>query len=273
MNAFICECCGAQYPATETPPRECILCLDPRHLVRPIGQIWTTPDALRQRHYNAFRQHEPDLIGVGSVPQFSIGQRAILVRTPKGNILWDCISLIDPVTVEIIKGLGGISAIAISHPHYYASMVDWSDAFGGVPIYLHGADRKWVTRPSKAIEFWDGETKELADGLTLIRVGGHFAGGTVCHWARGSAGKGSLLAGDLIMLVPDQKFVGFMRSYPNYIPISAAAATKIGQAVEPFGFEAIYSPFFDRTMKAGGKEAVRRSVRRYVEAVNGEGPE
>ena len=27
--------------------------------------------------------------------------------------------------------LGGIAAIAISHPHYYTSMVEWSRAFGG----------------------------------------------------------------------------------------------------------------------------------------------
>ena len=57
------------------------------------------------------------------MPAFGIGQRALLVRTREGNILWDCVSLIDSDTVALIKALGGIYAIAISHPHYYTSMV------------------------------------------------------------------------------------------------------------------------------------------------------
>ena len=62
-------------------------------------------------------------------------------------MLWDCLALIDDATIDVLKGLGGIAAIAISHPHYYTTMVEWSRALGGVPIHLHAADRKWVTRP------------------------------------------------------------------------------------------------------------------------------
>ena len=58
-------------------------------------------------HLNGFRQHEPGLIGIGTQPTFAIGQRALLLCTPHGNILWDCISLIDEATVTLIKGLGG----------------------------------------------------------------------------------------------------------------------------------------------------------------------
>src|SRR5215204_1049159 len=79
-------------------------------------------------------------------PAFGIGQRAILAHTPAGNVLWDCLALIDEATVDLLNGLGGVSAIAISHPHYYTTMVEWSRALGGVPIYLHAADRQWVMR-------------------------------------------------------------------------------------------------------------------------------
>src|SRR5262249_1664556 len=152
---------------------------------------------------------------------------------PKSNVLWDCVPLFDEAVVEAIKSLGGISAIAISHPHYYSSMVEWSQAFDGVPIYLHFADRRWVMRPDKAIVYWEGEAKELGDGLTLIRCGGHFEGGTVLHWQAGANGKGALLTGDIIQVVPDRKHVSFMYSYPNYIPLSATAIERIVNAVEP----------------------------------------
>ena len=94
------------------------------------GQRWTSLEALRSTHRNAFQQIEPGLMGVGTVPAFGIGQRALLVRTPTGNLLWDCIALLDDATAAIITALGGLSAVAISHPHYYTTMVEWGRAFG-----------------------------------------------------------------------------------------------------------------------------------------------
>jgi glyoxylase-like metal-dependent hydrolase (beta-lactamase superfamily II) len=120
------------------------------------------------------------MTGIGTQPGFAIGQRALLVQTPEGNLLWDCISLIDEPTIDAVKALGGIRAIAISHPHYYSSMVEWSQAFDA-PIYLHTADRQWVMRPDAAIEFWAEEMKPLWAGMTLIQSGGHFEGGTVAE--------------------------------------------------------------------------------------------
>ena len=106
----------------------------------------------------------PTCISIVTFPAFGIGQRAQLLRTPHGNILWDCISLIDRATIEMINAMGGIKGIAISHPHYYTTMVEWSQAFGGMPIHLHAADRKWIMRDDPAIALWQGETKELAAG-------------------------------------------------------------------------------------------------------------
>ena len=128
------------------------------------------------------------------------------MKTDKGNILWDCISLVDRATVEIVKGLGGLAGIAISHPHYYSSMVEWAHAFDA-PIHLHAADSQWIMRPDPSIKLWDGDTLSLATGVTLIRCGGHFAGGTVLHWAQGGHGKGALLSGDIVQVIPDRKFV------------------------------------------------------------------
>ena len=131
--------------------------------------------------------------------------------------------LIDEAVVEAVKALGGISAIAISHPHYYSSMVEWSRAFGGVPIYLHAADRQWVMRPDPAIVFWDGETQAAgrrADADPLRRpLRGRYGPALGGRRRR----KGALLTGDIIQVVPDRKHVSFMYSYPNYIPLPASA--------------------------------------------------
>ena len=270
MPAFICNTCGTQYSPSEREPERCAICDEERQFIPTSGQTWTTPEALARGRHNAFRQHETGLIGIGTVPAFAIGQRALLLKTAAGNVLWDCISLLDAATVEIVKGLGGLAGIAISHPHYYSAMVEWAHAFDA-PIHLHAGDRQWVMRPDPAIKFWDGDTRKLADGVTLIRCGGHFAGGTVLHWARGGGGRGALLSGDIVQVIPDRKFVSFMRSYPNLIPLSAPAVERIGALLEPFAFDVIHGAWFERTIPRDGKTIVQRSIARYVAAVRGDG--
>ncbi len=269
MTQPICVTCGTQFAAAEVMPEVCPICEDDRQYVPVAGQRWTTLAELRQNHANTLKVQEPNLVGIGIEPQFAIGQRALLVQTPEGNILWDCVSLLDPVTIEAIQVLGGISAIAISHPHFYTSMVEWSQTFGNAPIYLHADDREWVQRQTPAINFWEGDLHPLGTGLTLIRCGGHFPGSTVLHWATGANGRGALLTGDTLQVAADRHHVSFMYSYPNLIPLSAAVVTGIVQAVEPFRYDRIYGGWFDRVIPAEAKAAVSRSLERYVQAIQG----
>jgi hypothetical protein len=102
------------------------MCLDERQYVKKTGQQWTTLERLRLLNRNSLKAKESGLIGIGIEPQFAIGQRALFLRRPQGNVPWDCVSLLDDAIVEAITAMGGISAIAISHPHHYSSMVQWS---------------------------------------------------------------------------------------------------------------------------------------------------
>ncbi|HEX4307345.1 MAG TPA: hypothetical protein VHZ54_15020 [Solirubrobacterales bacterium] len=265
-TAFICATCGAQQAAADAPPAECAICADERQYVGYDGQRWTTLAELRAAHRADVREEEPGLTGIGSTPAFAIGQRALLVRTTEGNVLWDCLAPFDEEVVEAVRARGGIGAIAISHPHYYTTMVDWSRAFDA-PIRLHAADRRWVTRPDAAIEFWDGERLDLFGGVSLLRLGGHFAGGTVLHWPAGAEGRGALLTGDILQVVADRRWLTFMRSYPNLIPLPAAKVEAMAAAVEPLRFDRIYGAWFDRFIATDAHAAVRRSAERYVRAV------
>ena len=257
----ICVTCGVQFAPTEAAPADCPVCADERQYVRWSGQEWTTLDELRRDHHNEIRE-DLGLTGIGTKPSFAIGQRALLVRSPQGNVLWDCITLIDDATVAAVRSLGGIRAIAISHPHYYSSMVEWSRAFDA-PVYLHFADRRWVMRPDERIEFWDGESRGLWDGMTLIRAGGHFEGGTVLHWPAGAQRRGALLCGDVVQVAQDRRWVSFMYSYPNYVPLSAAEVDRIVAAVEPFEFDRMYGAWWDRDVESDAGGALRRSAERY----------
>ncbi|MDQ6695031.1 MAG: MBL fold metallo-hydrolase [Chloroflexota bacterium] len=266
-NNYICITCGTQYTESNGPPERCPICEDERQYVGWAGQQWTLLTDLREKHRNVVEEDEPGLIGIVTDPPFAIGQRARLIQAPGGNVLWECTSLVDSETVEAINRLGGVSAIAISHPHFYSSMVEWSLAFGEVPIYLHADDHKWVMRPDPAIIFWEGEQHSLGEGLTLVRCGGHFPGSTLLHWADGAQGRGVLLTGDGIYVVSDRRYVSFMYSYPNAIPLSARALRRIVEAVEPFKFERLYSSWKDRVVLSDAHGVVRRSAGRYIEAL------
>ncbi len=266
MANYICATCGVQFAEIDGPPEHCPVCEDERQYVGWGGQMWTTLEALRADYHNVIKSVEPGLTGIGTHPTFAIGQRALLVQTAQGNILWDCISLIDDPTIAAVQALGGISAIAISHPHFYSSMVEWSHAFDA-PIYLHAADRQWVMRPDPRIVFWEGETRSLGEGVTLIRCGGHFPGGTVLHWTAGAEGRGALLSGDILQVVSDRRYVSFMYSYPDLIPLPASAVRRIVAAVEPFQFDRIYGGWWDRVVAIDAKAAVARSAERYIAAI------
>jgi glyoxylase-like metal-dependent hydrolase (beta-lactamase superfamily II) len=210
----------------------------------------------------SFIEEEPELTSFSTTPKFGIGQRAFLVETSEGNLLWDCLSLLNDEITEFINHRGGLTAIALSHPHYYTTMVDWSERFGGVPIYLHQDDYEWVMRPANIIVPWSGERQPLLGGLSLVRCGGHFPGASVLHWKRGV-----LLSGDTIQVCPDRRSVSFMYSYPNYIPLNAAQVKRIQEAIEPLTFDRIYGAFPHMTISKEGKHVVKKSVQRYLQAI------
>jgi len=265
-EAWICVQCGVQYSPSESPPIACTVCADERQFVNPGGQRWTTHDAIRSSHSNVLRSLEPCLWGISTTPRFAIGQEIHLVETAKGNVLWDCLSVIDDATMELIRARGGVSAISISHPHFYDSMVEWSRALGGPPVYLHSLDRRWAMRPDPNLVFWDGESLEIVEGVRVVRCGGHFAGAAVLHWARGADGHGVLLSSDTIQLVADPTHVTFMYSYPNLIPLPASAVEGVLRALAPLSFERVYGSFY-RMLESNAKEAIERSARRYIKAV------
>jgi hypothetical protein len=266
MENFICVQCGTQFAETAQPPPNCPICEDERQFVRHAGQEWTTLKKLAADHRNRLADEAPQLLGVGTEPEFAIGQRALLAQSPGGNLLWDCITLLDAETAGEISSRGGIRPIAISHPHYYTTMVEWAERFNA-QIFLHAADSKWVTRKSSRIQFWEGATLSLWDGITLINCGGHFEGGTVLHWPAGANGKGALLTGDIIQVVQDRRYVSFMRSYPNLIPLGPAAINRILKTIEPFPVEQIYGAWWQANVLSDAKAAVARSAERYLRSI------
>jgi hypothetical protein len=261
----ICVTCGVQYSA---PREDCPICLDERQYVGWDGQQWTSLAELASTGRQGKLEEEgPGVTGIGASPATAIGQRALLVRTPAGNVLWDMITYIDDTMIAAVNALGGVNAIAISHPHFYGSMIEWAHAFNA-PVYIHAADRQWVARPDEAVVFWEGDTHRIGAGLTLINAGVHFDGGQVLHWADGEDGKGALFSGDILAVVADRRWLSFMYSYPNLIPLPAAEIERMRAILETLEFDRVYGAWWDRVVAENAKAKVLRSADRYVAALS-----
>lgn len=262
----ICVACGVQFAEATQPPAACPICEDPRQYVPAQGQKWTAPDELRRTHCNRLTAHG-ELTGIVTEPSFAIGQRALLVPHGDNNIMWDCVSLLDEETAESIERRGGLAGIAVSHPHFYAAMVDWAHRFD-CPIHLHARDAEWIMRPDPAVQLWGGEELDLGHGVTLIRCGGHFPGSTVLHWRAGAGGRGALLTGDTILTVPDRRHVSFMRSYPNRVPLPGRDIQGIADALAPYPYETLHDALAVAELD-DARAAVARSVTRYLDVERG----
>jgi hypothetical protein len=265
-DVWICATCGVEHARAEGV---CAICADERQWVPAEGQKWTTLTELAEsgRRVN-MTELEPELLGLTVEPKVGIGQQAHLINTPSGSLLWDLPAFIDAEAVARVRERGDVLAIAASHPHMFGAQVEWSRALGGVPILVCEPLMEWVQRPDSSIETWRGR-HEVAPGLTLHELGGHFVGSSVAHWQAGAGGRGVLFVSDTIHANPDRATVTFLRSYPNRIPLSPAVVERLTRAVEDLGVERLYDNF-GRQIDGDAAGAVRRSADRYIAWVRGD---
>jgi hypothetical protein len=260
---LVCSTCGTQFP---TPDRQelktCFICDDPRQYTPQTGQSFTTLDDVRANHKNTWIPfpNDNDFVSISTTPKFGIGQRAIFVTTPRGNILWDCITLLDDETIDKIKGLGGLKAIVISHPHYYSTHVEWARAFN-CPVYLAAEDKKWTTQ-SSAHQVLVTETElELTldgepSGIKVLKLGGHFPGSFVTLY------NGRLLIADTLFTTPaglgswetdalgssrsrptGMNSFAFMWSIPNLIPLPPSELERMWSILKKYEFRSTHGAF------------------------------
>ncbi|RAL08120.1 putative metallo-beta-lactamase domain protein [Aspergillus homomorphus CBS 101889] len=305
LDFIICSTCGTQFPSP-TPPPNCKICDDPRQFIPPTGQGWTTLRTLRNnnnnnsnappKYHNEFHPMaptHPNLIAIHTVPKLAIGHRAFLCRTPHGNILWDCIPFLDEATIEKIHALGGLRAIVISHPHYYASHLEWAATFR-CRVFLAAEDEEWVVRREEGQVFWEGkglgisdlvgdEGAALADGpsgiedgedeLQVIKTGGHFPGSAVLWWRA----QRTLLIADTIGTVPSGIYhvdrvpgtasFTFMWSYPNMIPLPPDEVLQIWKAIKHADFDSTYGAFVGMHTHGESKKRILESAQIFVRAM------
>lgn len=267
MTVRLCATCAVEQPSEGPLPAVCPICADERQYVPPGGQRWTTLDALAaDGTRGSLIGLEPGITAIATEPGVGIGQHSLLVATPAGNLLWEPTGYVDDALADQVQRVGGVAAIAASHPHMYGVQLEWSRRFGDAPVHVAAADREWLQRRGDAVAVWDGQA-EVLPGVVLHRIGGHFPGSAVARIA-GHDGRGVLLSGDTALVTPDG-LVTFQRSFPNHLPLSAAVVSRIADALGALAFDRLIDNF-GRVVPEGAAGIVRRSADRYIGWVSGD---
>jgi hypothetical protein len=84
-----------------------------------------------------------------------------------------------------------------------------------------------------------------------------------------SWGKGVICSADMAIANLDRKSFAFMRSIPNFIPLSERAVRAVGAALAPLAFDRVYSHHWERVIDSGAQQILKDSVDRYVAAIGG----
>ncbi|MEO7025591.1 MAG: hydrolase [Leifsonia sp.] len=264
MVDWLCATCAVEYPPGDEHPLGCPVCEDERQYVPLDGQRWTSLQELeRAGERVVVAELERDLYALRSEPKVGIGQQTMLLRTDSGNLLWDPTGYVDEAVAQAVRELGGVAVIATSHPHMMGAQTSWSRMLGDPPVLVNEADRAWVQREDGCIRTWSGE-REVLPGVTLRTIGGHFPGSAIVHWNRGV-----VLAGDTVFPGPSGRWVTFMRSYPNDIPLSRAVVRKVADRVCERPFDRLYGNLGNSVLE-DARGAVLRSAARYIRWVTGE---
>jgi len=260
-HSKICATCGTHYPSPGLYDI-CPICNDDRQYIPEGGQRWTSTDELLSRYSVRTRLLRENVYELEITPSFAIGQRAFLILSPQGNILWDCIPLLNEPIIEFIRAHGGLRAIAFSHPHYYSNMHEWAGVFD-CPIYIHQRDEQWMFQKAGRVDLWKGEEKELWDGMRLINVGGHFPGSSILHVPDLSQ-EGVVFSGDTMVIAPNKQHIAVMYSYPNRMPLPYSEVQRIKKQVDAIPFDELYSFMRDLNITKNVKEIFARSMERYL---------
>jgi len=265
MNkALICTTCGTQYSPVQHVPELCTICNDDRQYINENGQAWTSMEELKKDYSTGISKLSGNISALKMQPDFALANRALLVQSPGGNILWDCIPLPDQQTVDYIHSIGGLKAIVCSHPHYYSTMNGWASLFYS-PIYIHELDNEWIMYPTPSVKLWSGDSMLLWDGIKIIHTGGHFPGSCVL-WLPSSIDRGTLLSGDSVYLSRRKTHLSVMYSYPNQILLHRRDFAAFDHKTSPLEFDTLYGAFDNQDLEGNAMDVFKASMQRYRES-------
>ncbi len=240
LKPYSCNNCGYWQRYFDVPP-SCPVCSDVRNALPEDGWQFSTPEQLARAHACSWKHATPEVVMFSNHPQIGIGSSGYLILSDTGNIAFEAAGWYSDEALAQIESLGGIHILSSSHPHGMGALYQLQDRF----LPEHVVMQREGVRFTKALKvnYPFDEELELAPGITLYHVGGHYEGHSVLHHAPAKL----LFAGDALKFEIDEagdaKGVSCHKAFHNQIPLSHAEVRKYREVMQNLDFTQVFTPF------------------------------
>ena len=239
LSHFACANCG--FWQLHFDPPDCPVCTDVRNDLPEDGWNFLPEARVADTHSGTWRQVADDLWAFTTTPALGLGGTGWLIVRPQGNVAFEAAPYYSPDMLAKIRELGGIARLAASHPHGYGALFQLQRAFDPPVVAIHKDDLAY-TKALRVTAPYD-DRMELLPGMTLHRVGGHYAGQAALHDAPG----GRLFCGDMFKIDQDadgrSTHVSSHKAFHKDIPLTHGELQNYRDVIAPLAFDAVLTPF------------------------------
>ena len=241
LEHYACSNCGHwQVWFSGQTPLGCPICMDTRNALPPDGWDFKDEPWAEATFTTHWREVAPDLWAFWCTPKFGLGATGWLMIRDDGNVMFESCPWYSADALARIRALGGVAVLASSHPHGYGALWQVQREFEPV-LTVHRADISYtkafrVTWPADDVH-------ELAPGLTLHHVGGHYEGHSVLH----DALNRRLFVGDALKIEQEadgtSTAISCHKAFHYEIPLSHGELAKYVEVFRTLPFDTALTPF------------------------------
>ncbi|GAC1305733.1 MAG: hypothetical protein NVSMB21_07710 [Vulcanimicrobiaceae bacterium] len=239
LTPYVCENCGFWQRWFAEPPA-CPVCSDVRNDLPEAGWSFVSAEALARRVVTTWSQVVPGVYGFATEPAVGLGGTGWLVVRPEGNVAFEAAGYYSTEALDFIASLGGIRIASTSHPHGCGALWQLQDRFAPeVPLHRDGL--AW-SKAFRVTEPYD-ESLELAAGLTLHHLGGHYEGHALLH----AAAYAAVFCGDAVKIDYDDagaaNALSAHKAYHKAIPLTPRELGRYRDVFATIPFERLFTTF------------------------------
>lgn len=241
LSRTACTHCGHWhlYFTGQQPPA-CIVCSDVRNALPPDGWDFADVERVGRTLTNHWYEAMPGVNGVYATPKFGLGATGWIIAAEGGNVAFEGAPFYQANALAHIEALGGITTLASSHPHGFGALWQLQEHFSPtLVIHKNGVQFTKAFRVT-----WPADdVHELAPGLTLHYVGGHYEGHSVLF----DATRAAIFAGDALKIDFDPdgrpRAISCHKGYHYEIPLSHGEIRHYREVFATLPFEHVFTPF------------------------------
>ena len=241
LNHIACTHCGHWHLWFEgSVPPQCLVCSDVRNALPDEGFEFLGVERVAAQVRSRIGEVLPGIWGVRCEPAFGLGSIGWIIERADGNVAFEAAPYSDREAMEFIASRGGLRVASCSHPHGMGALWQLQQRFEPiVPMHIDALPHTKALRVTWPFD----EVHEIAPGLTLHHVGGHYEGQCVLY----DAGHRALFAGDALKIDLDAdgtpRALSCHKAFHYRIPLSHGEIRRYRRVFAELPFKHVFTPF------------------------------